>query len=153
ERLSGVMSDRLNDELARSRNLWERRLLGSVLQNWGASPFSAMLRLYGGIGNLIASMRLSRARSSAQMALIGAVQGARWLESRREEQSAEGQMARLSSLGLGDDALRESQLVAAGYAQAARIDPELFDSASLDHLRDEAARMEGRFLDDAGRRL
>ncbi|MEX1096731.1 MAG: GTPase domain-containing protein [Planctomycetales bacterium] len=153
ERLSRAMSDRLNAELARSRNLWERRLLAAVTQNWGASPFSAMLRLYSGIGNLIASLTLFRARSSAQMALIGAVQGARWLKSRREEQSAEGQVARLTSLGLGDDLLRESQLVVAGYAQAARIDPELFDAASLDHLRDEAARMEGRFLDDAGRRL
>lgn len=152
-KLTKSMSDQLRDELLLSRNLWERRLLESVTQTWGLSPFSSVLRFYNGLGSFIASMSLYRARNSAQMALIGAVQGARWVYSRHEEQSAEDRLARVATMSFDDDALREAQFVIAGYARTAKLDPELVEQSSLDAMRDQAARVEGQFLGDASRRI
>ncbi len=147
--LTGRMTERLQKELLLSRGLWERRLLTSVTEIWGFSPFSSILRLYGGLGNLIASWSLFRARNSAQVALIGALQGARWLKSRTGERDAETQLERIGALGLDDDLLRESRFVMTGYVQSAHLDAELIDGESFDDVRDEAARLEGRFLNDA----
>jgi hypothetical protein len=153
QKLTAAMTGQLGDELLAGRYLWERRLLGAVTENWGFSPFSSMLRLYNGLGSLIASMTLFRARSSVQVALLGVLQGARWLKSRQSEQEAELRLQGLSTLGLDDDLLRESQLVVAGYASSAQLDPGRADRASLDDMRTEAAQVEDRFLNDAGRRV
>jgi len=152
-KLTAGMARQLSDQLLLSRNLWERRLLGSVTQIWGFSPFSSMLRLYNGMGSIIASMTFFRARNSAQMALIGAMQGSRWLKSRQSEKEAQSRLERLSSFGLDDDSLREAQFVVSGYVSSAKLDSALADQSSLDALRDEAARVEGQFLGDAGRRI
>jgi hypothetical protein len=153
QKLTAAMTDRLNEQLLTGRHLWERRLLSAVTENWGFSPFSSMLRLYNGMGNLIASMSMFRARNSLQVAMLGALQGARWIKSRQSEQEAESQLQRLSTFGLDDDLLRESQFVVAGYAASARLDPALADHSSLDAMRAEATQLEGHFLDDAGRRI
>lgn len=147
------MTSRLRDELKTSRHLWERRLLGAVNELWGFSPFSSILRLYHGLGSLIASMTLYRARSSAQLALLGAVQGARWLGSRMKERDAEQQLGQIGHVGLDDNMLHESQMVIEGYTHSARMDRALVETHSLDHLRHQAAEMEGQFLFDASRKV
>jgi len=152
-KLTAAMTRRLSDELLASRGPWERRLIESVTESWGFSPFSSMLRFYNGMGNLIASFGMFRARNSAQLALIGALQGARWLRSRREEKEAEHQMERLQSFALDEALLREAHLVVAGYVRSAQLDPALVEGASADNLRREAGRVEDEFLGDAGRRL
>ncbi|MDB5389490.1 MAG: hypothetical protein JWM11_5136, partial [Planctomycetaceae bacterium] len=152
-RLVETMASRLKEELLTSRNLWERRLLGEVAQIWGFSPFSSVLRLYNSLGSLIASATLARARSSAQLALFGAVQGVRWLNSRRAEQESEERIQQLATLGLDDHLLHEAQLVLTGYFQTARFDSKLLQAADLNHLRDQAARVESQFLGDAGRQI
>jgi len=111
------------------------------------------VRLYNSLGNLIASAGVWRARSSAQMAIIGAVQGVRWLNSKRQEIEAEGRLERVAVCGLDDNVLRQAQLVVTGYVQEARLDPRLMEQGSLDGLRHEAVRVEDEFLGDAGRRV
>lgn len=152
-RLQERMADRLRDELLSSRHLWERRLLTSVTETWGLSPFAGVTRLYNSLGNLIASAGLWRARSSAQMALIGAVQGVRWLNAKRQELESETRLDRVAVCGLDDDVLRQSQLVIAGYVQEARLDPRLLEQGSFETVRHEAVRVEDEFLGDAGRRI
>jgi hypothetical protein len=147
------MSQRLGEQLNGSRSLWERRLVGAVTQAWGFSPFSAVLRLYNGLGSLIASMSLFRARNSAQMALIGALQGARWFRAQQQQRESESQLERLAGFGIEDDDLRESHLVIGGYARSAKLDAALPDSDTMSLLRDEAVRVEESFLGDAGRRI
>ena len=147
------MADKLSRELHVSRNLWERRLLSAVTDVWGFSPFSAVLRLYNGIGAFIGSLTLFRARSSAQLAILGAVQGVRWLERSKQEKTAEESLERAGSLGLDDALLRESQLVIAGHVHAAHLDADAVAPGGLHQLRNKAARVEGEFLDDAGRRI
>jgi hypothetical protein len=153
QKLIGRMTKQLRDELLESRNLWERRLLTAVTQIWGFSPFSSVLRFYNGLGSFIASMTLFRARNTAQMALVGALQGGRWLKSRQQEQQAADRLQQLDTFGLDDNLLREAQLVAAGYVTTARLDPALVEAASLEGLRDEAARVEDQFLGEAGRKV
>lgn len=147
------MADKLARELRVSRNLWERRLLSAVTDVWGFSPFSAVLRLYNGIGAFIASFTLFRARSSAQLAILGAMQGIHWLERSKQEKTAEETLERAGTLGLDDALLRESQVVVSGYVHAAHLDPDAVDRGGLQELRGQAARVEGEFLDDAGRRI
>jgi hypothetical protein len=153
QKLVGLMADRLGDELLSSRHLWERRLLSAVTENWGFTPFATVVRLYNSLGNLIASAGVWRARSSAQMAIIGAVQGVRWLNSKRQEIEAEGRLDRVAVCGLDDSVLRQGQVVVTGYVQEARFDPRLMEQGSFDNLRHEAARVEDEFLGDAGRRV
>src|SRR5262249_4767239 len=108
---------------------------------------------YNSLGNLIASAGLWRARSSAQMALIGAVQGVRWLNAKRQELESETRLDRVAVCGLDDAVLRQSQLVIARYGPEARLDPRLMDQGNLETLRHEAVRVEDEFLGDAGRKV
>ena len=148
--LTGKLAERLRSELLGSRHLWEKRLVAAVAESWGASPFSALLRVYQGLGALIASVTLFRARSAAQMALIGAVQGGRWWRGRQEERSAEDKLQ--AAFCIDDALLREAELVVQGHVRAAGLDRET-GSRSLAELRDRAAGVEQEFLGDAGRRI
>lgn len=151
-KLRDALTNQLRDELLVNRNLWERRLLSAVTNIWGFSPFSSVLRLYNGLGAFIASFSFFRARSSAQMALIGAMQGARWLKSRAEEQEADSSLERLASFGISDQNLQESRMTVSGYVHSAGIDSEEFNGRrDLTQLRRQASNVENQFLGDARR--
>ncbi len=97
-------------------------------------------------------MTFFRARTSAQMALVGAIQSARWVKSRAQEQDADSRLERLSSFGISDQQLQESRVVVSGYVRSAQI--ELKSNAGpgdLSALRTTAASLEGEFLGDARR--
>lgn len=151
--MSQRMTGRLCEDLLANTRLWERRLLSAVTDMWGMSPFSSMLRLYNGLGALIASMSLFRARTTAQMALLGVVHGARWIESKLQSQEAEDSLNRVSSFGLDDNLLREAELVIEGHVQGAEISSSLLQGRSVRELRKEAAVVEKQFLIDVGQRL
>jgi len=163
ERLRGVLQDLRREQLQRmsgllagellqSRSLWERRLLEAVTDRWGFSPFSGVLRLYTGFGSLAASLSFFRARTSAQAALIGATQGARWLRARAEEQTAESGLERAAELGPDDSQLQESRLKLAGFVRSAQVDAgESLQGRDLQELRKQARLVEWRFLSDARR--
>jgi GTPase SAR1 family protein len=151
--MSRKMSQRLCEDLMLNRRLWEQRLLTAVTDNWGISPFSSMLRLYNGLGSLITSLTLYRAKTTAQTALLGAIHGARWVESKLRSQDAETALERAGSCGLDDNLLREAELVIEGHVHAAEISPELLRGRTLRDLRLEAAEVESQFLVDVGQRL
>ena len=153
ERLVGSLATRLSEELEASHYLWERRLVERVTSDWGFSPFSSLLRLSQGLGGLLASASLLRARSSAQVALLGAWQGGRWLTSRAKRQDADQRFDQLAVLGIDDSVLRESQLVVEGFAESAGFDQALTSPRSLESLRDDAAQLQRSFLDDAGAQI
>ena len=150
-KLSHEMSQELRSQLETSRHLWEQRILSQVTSLWGASPFSSLLRLYSGIGALLASASLLRARSGAQMVLVGAMQGSRWLTSRRKDQDAEERFEELATLGLNETLMRESRLLISGHLYDAGLDPALLtDNGSPSR---DAARVERDFLEQARRRI
>lgn len=153
-KLRDSLTTQLRDELLLNRNLWERRLLAAVTDIWGFSPFSSVLRFYNGLGAFIASFSFFRARSSAQMALIGAMQGARWVKSKVEENDADSTLERLASFGIADQHLQEARMIVSGYVQSAGIQTEEFnDRRDLSQLRRRAAQVEGQFLGDARRAI
>ena len=154
KKVRNALTEQLRDELLQSRNLWERRLLSAVTDRWGFSPFSSVLRFYNGLGAFIASFSFFRARSSAQMALIGALQGARWLKSRVQEQEADSSLERLASFGITDQHLQEARMIISGHVRTAGIESaEFADRRDLKLLRRQAAEVEGQFLGDARRSL
>jgi hypothetical protein len=150
--LTRRLSDRLRDELLVSRGAWERRLLAEVSQLWGLSPFALVLRAYHGQAGLLASWTLLRARSTAQMALWGAVHGARWVSSRHQESSGEQQLERAASSQLSESDLREAQLVMEGHARTARLERSA-TTAALAQAPQAAAVAEDEFWAFARRRL
>ena len=152
-RLATDLADGLRDRLLSSRNLWERRLLSAVTDNWGFSPFSSMLRLYNGLGGFIASMGVYRARTAAQIALIGAAEGARRLRSWQEERNFEERVGTLDAFALDDARLRETRIIVSGYADEAGLTGALPTDAALDDLRGAAAQVESRFLGTAGQKI
>ncbi len=153
EKVRLILSDRLKTELTSCRNLWDRRVLESVTQIWGLSPFSSVLRVYHGLGNLLASVTLFRARSSAQMALIGTMQGLRWLKQQTAEQDAEHQLQQIADCFVDDETLREARLVVSGCLRDSKLDPGLIDRSTFDALRSNADRLENQFFNDAGREV
>ncbi|MBD3673373.1 MAG: 50S ribosome-binding GTPase [Planctomycetaceae bacterium] len=152
-RLCGSMSDVLKQELQVSSNLWERRLLSRVTEVWGFSPFSATLRFYNGMGSFIASFSFFRARTPVQMAVIGAMEGARRLKTHFQASDAEERLERVSSLGMNDDELREAQMIIRGYARSAEISDDDLMQTTLDAMRHTAAKVQDSFLGEAGRKI
>lgn len=153
QQLLEKMASQLRGELLTSRQLWERRLLGAVTEHWGLSPFCAVLRVYHGLGALLASAGLSRARSAAQLAVLGAIQGARWWQQRSAEALAHDRLDQLSTLGLDESTLRETQLVLTGSLQQAELEIPASRIVSTESLRQHAVGIEGRFLEDAGQQV
>lgn len=147
------MARQLQAELLGSHRLWERRLVAAVIENWGMSPFAAVLRIYQGLGGILASTAFFRVRSTAQLALLGTVQGVRWLEGKRKEQAAESSLQRVSHLGLDDALLREAEIVISGHVQAAGIDPEVLQQGSLNEVRKQAVAVEEQFVGDASQKI
>ncbi|MEW4490705.1 GTPase domain-containing protein [Thalassoglobus sp. JC818] len=151
--LSQRMAKRLQDELLTSHGLWERRLLAAVNEHWGMSPFSAVLRVYHGIGGILASLTFFRARSTAQMALLGTIQGKRWLDQLKKEQEGAEALERVSRFGLDDAHLREAEIVVSGYVQSAEFQPEMFAQHSMTELKRDAAQVESQFVLDASQQV
>lgn len=147
------LTESMREELLTSQNLWERRLLGRVTSIWGFSPFSSILRFYNGLGSFIASFSFFRARTSIQMALIGVMQGGRWLKSAVQEHEADANLNRLERLVIDDNSLREAQLIIDGYARESGLQLEPGRVTPMDRLKHQAARVESQFLGDAGRRV
>ena len=153
EALSARMAGRLRDELLSGRSLWERRLLSDVTDRWGISPFSSVLSLYNGLGGIVASLTLFRARTTVQMAVLGTIHGARWLGEKRKEQEAESSLSRVSSFGLDDAVLRESEIVIEGHVRQAGFSAELLSRGTIDDLRRQAAAVEDQFVGNAGQHV
>lgn len=127
----------IQSELTANRGLWERRLLVSVSQQWSLTPLGLLMKFSAGVGGWFASLALVRARSAAQIALIGATEGLRRLS--RDAEDASGETRFLgTATGLVDEArLHALRIVALGDARDAGLDVV------------EGGRMTGRPSQDA----
>lgn len=153
-RLREELAGHLSGELMVNRHLWERRLLGAITDAWGFSPFSSLLRLSSGLGALIASFTFFRARTTAQMAIVGAIQGSRWLRSRAAESEADESLTRVSTTIVSDSKLQEARVAVSGYVRAAGITVEgRHTDRDLSRMRKQAAGVEQEFLADVGREV
>lgn len=135
-RLAARLAEQMRTELIASRRQWENRLLGEVLSRWGWSPFSLVLWIYHGLGALVVRGLVLRARTPAQMALWGAVEGARSWQAYRRRRRADAVAVQAVAGGWDEAELRNAALVLEGYASEAGIDP---DAARPETVFQEAA--------------
>ncbi len=133
--LSSALAGQIRNELLSARRPWENRLLGQVTSRWGFSPFSLVLRLYQGIGGLASGALLYRARTPAQLALWGVVEGARSWQKHRRNVQLQQRPGQAAAGGFDATQLRRAALVLEGYAAEAGL-PKA--SASLATLEAEA---------------
>jgi len=139
-RLGAQLAERAEVELLAARRGWEMRLVGRVASRWGFSPFALVLRMFQGLGGLISGALLFRVRSPAQLALWGAVEGARNWQKFRTRRQADQSARRALADCWNEDELRESALVLDGYAIEAGVDRRRHDVASLTAEAAEAGR-------------
>ncbi len=142
-RLGAQLAEQMRSELLANRRQWENRLVARIASRWGFSPFALVLRVFQGLGGLISTSLLVRARSPAQVALWGALEAGRtWrkhAQRRRAERSADRALA-----GCWSEAeLREAALVLEGYAAEAELDR---DAAGLPAIAAEAEASGGAFV-------
>jgi len=134
--LTSALAGQIRGELLSARRPWENRLLGQVTSRWGLSPFSLVLRLYQGIGGLASGALLYRARTPVQLALWGAVEGARTLQKRRGERQLRHRPGQMAASGFDTTQLRRAAIVLEGYTAEAGL-PKA--SASVTTLEAEAS--------------
>jgi hypothetical protein len=144
--LGAKLASRVEGELLAARRGWEMRLVGRVASRWGFSPFSMVLRVFQALGGFVSSALLFRVRSTAQLALWGAFEGARSLQKLRTQRQAD----KSAQLALTDcwteDELRESALVLDGYTIEAGVARLPKDSAAL---ASDASKAGQRFAEQA----
>jgi hypothetical protein len=131
QRLAAELAGRMHEELLSNRRAWENRLLAQTASRWGLSPFALVLRIYQGLGSLLTGLMLARARSPAQMALWGAVQGARTWQKRRKDRSAERATQQAAAGFWQNTAVRQSAWILDGYAAEAGLDRSAVDTETL----------------------
>ncbi|MEN6449308.1 MAG: GTPase domain-containing protein [Thermoguttaceae bacterium] len=106
--------------LLANRRQWENRLLGQAASRWGLSPFSLVLRIYQGLGGIVASAMLYRARTPAQLALWGALEGTHTWRRWRRNRQAERQLDHTAA-GWDTAELRKAAVIIDGYAAEAGL--------------------------------
>jgi hypothetical protein len=149
-KLAAGLTDEMRSELLSSRRSWENRLLGETASRWGMSPFSLVLRAYQGFGALVSATLLYRMRTPAQIALWGAVAGARAIKKRSAQRRADESVDRAVAHCWDKAELRSAALVLDGYATEAGLDRR---AASLDTIAAEADRAGAGFVENAAGQL
>ncbi len=149
-RLAAKLADRLRDELLASRRSWENRLVGEVASRWGFSPFACLLRIYQGLGGLVAGAALVRVRSAAQLALWGAVESGRRIRAHRQRRQGAAGVARVAALGWEAADLRTASIIVDGYAAEAGLEQHRTEGARIES---EAGVVAESFIADTSRQL
>jgi hypothetical protein len=120
--LASMLAKQMHAELLASRRPWENRLLGQTASRWGFSPFALVLRIYQGMGNWALGALLLRARTPAQIALWGTLEGMHvWRKRRQDRQTGQGIDRAVA--GCWDQAeFHKAALILDGYATEAGVD-------------------------------
>jgi hypothetical protein len=137
--LSSVLAGQIRGELLAARRPWENRLLGQVASRWGFSPFSLVLRLYQGIGGLASGALLYRARTPAQLALWGVVEGARTWQKYRRNRQLQDRPSEMAAGGFDATQLRRAAVVLEGYATEAGLPKASLSMTTLTAEADAAS--------------
>ena len=140
----------MRGELLTSRRQWENRLLGKIASCWGFSPWSLVLRVYQGLGGLLSGTLLLRARTPAQLALWGTMEGARTWQRRRRQRQADAGIQRAVAGGWDEAELRSASMVLEGYAVDAGLGR---GDARLANVTAEAADAGATFVENVSAEL
>ncbi|MBS0209687.1 MAG: 50S ribosome-binding GTPase [Planctomycetes bacterium] len=141
-RVATQLAERSAAGLTRHRRAWENRILAEVTGAWGLSPFSGLLRLYLGLGGLLSSLMLLKMRSTAQVAIWGAMEGARRLRNRWSAGEAELPMGDAALTLVDEETLRTGAVIVDGYAAEAQL-PRTGTHGTV--ISGQTSQMVGRF--------
>ena len=120
--LAGQIAAAMRAELLANRRQWENRLLAQTASRWGLSPFALVLRVYQGLGGLLSGALLYRARTPAQMALWGALEGMRSWRKHRQTQQPHRSVNQATTGGFDTADLRKAAIIVDGYVAEARLE-------------------------------
>jgi hypothetical protein len=148
--LAGRLTGHVREELSRSRRLWENRLLGEVAGRWGFSPFALLLRAWHGLGGLVSGAALFRARTPAQLALWGVMEGGRRLREHVRDRSTDAGATRAVRFSWDRGDLRTAAIIVDGYAADAGISG---DETQLDVVEREAESLAGQLISQIASQL
>lgn len=140
-RLAARLASEMRGQLLASRRPWEQRVLGEVTGCWGFSPFSCVLRVYQGLGGLLSSAVLLRARSPAQLALWGAIEGGRRLRNRRQEATLDEASSRAIAASWDEGELRTAAIIVDGYTAEASLPRRETQLASVEREAAESGKL------------
>jgi hypothetical protein len=149
-KLSALLARQMSAELLSSRRPWENRLLQQTTARWGLSPFSLVLRIYQGFGTLAIGTLFFRARTPAQMALWGSIEGVRALKKRSKEKEVDRNLDRLAAGCWDDEEIRRAAMILEGYAGEAGLNRQ---TISPETVRTEAERAGSTFIGRASTEL
>jgi hypothetical protein len=148
--LAALLAGRVLGDLRTNRRPWEARLLEQITSRWGLSPFSLVLRVYQGLGSVATAALLYRARTPAQLALLGAVEGARTWQRHRQARRPMRQVSERAAGGWDASELRRAATIIDGYALDAqfaiknnRTATDALDAQAEQASLDFAARLAG----------
>ena len=119
--LAKQLAGKMQGELLANRRQWENRLLGQAASRWGFSPFALVLRVYQGVGSLFTGVLLYRARTPAQVALWGALEGVRTWRRRQRDRRADRSVDHVAASGWEPAELRRAALIVDGYVGEAGL--------------------------------
>lgn len=140
-RLAARLAAQMRSQLLAGRRPWEQRVLGEVTSCWGFSPFSCVLRLYQGLGGLLSSAALLRARTPAQLALWGALEGGRRLRNRRRRAAVEEASSRAIAASWDEGELRTAAIIVDGYVAEAGLPRGEAQLATVEREAAEAGKL------------
>jgi hypothetical protein len=120
--LASLVAKQMRAELLSSRRSWENRLLAQTASRWGLSPFALALRIYQGLGNWALGGLLLRARTPAQIALWGTLEGFHAWRKRRQDRRADQGLDRAVADCWDQAEIHKASLILDGYAAEAGVD-------------------------------
>jgi hypothetical protein len=120
--LASLLAKQMHVELLASRRSWENRLLAQTASRWGLSPFALALRIYQGLGNWALGGLLLRARTPAQIALWGTLEGLHAWRKRRQDRQADQGLDRAAADCWDQAEIHKAGLILDGYAAEAGVD-------------------------------
>ncbi len=141
--LAKQMAGEMRAGLLANRRPFEQRLLSQIAARWGLSPFALVLRAYQGIGGLLTGALLYRARTPAQVALWGALEGVRTWRKHRQAREAERGIDRAIVGGFDPAELRKAAIIVDGYVAEAGLDRSATHGETVAAEAETAA---GRFI-------
>ncbi len=148
--LAAQLARQMHSELLANRRQWEGRILGQIASRWGLSPFALVLRVFQGLGGLLMSTLLWRARTPAQMALWGAVGGVRSWQKRRGQKRTDQSADRAVAGCWNQTELRKAAVILDGYTAEAGLPRE---GAAVETITAEGDRAGGGFVQSVSTQL
>jgi GTPase SAR1 family protein len=147
EQLAEKISSRIREELLMYQSPWQSRLLAEIVQRWGMSPFTAVMKTYLGAGRFVSGLALARVRTPGQLALWGVFEAGRNIKDKMKKKEEQDSDNLHLQLGWEESDLREASLILKGYAEDLKIP---INDLTLSQIQSDAEKACKHFVSIVG---